>query len=255
MVDAGDARVLGEGSIVVVVVDEADLDLTAADCGDDGIVVRIRNRVEVVEVVQPLRGDLLAFGEPHRRDEVLERAVPARDTDLALPALVDQVEDGVGQLGGIDEVGVVHQHALATGDPDPPTVVVTGRRVDEVERRCRELGEVVVEEAHRPGALRQEDVGLDAARCDLLGDQERQIGGVAVLDLDVDAGLVFEAVDDRLDQAIAATGVQGDAVAVVAATRRCGEDDRGAGDQRGETSCGAHDRECRGNTPRCVKHA
>ena len=66
----------------------------------------------------------------------------------------------------------------------------------------------LIEEADRPGRLRQEHVGRRLVA--LLGDQQRQIGRVAVAHLDGDAGLLGEAIQDRLDQVLRPAGVDRD---------------------------------------------
>ena len=60
MVDAGEVRVLGERLVHVVVVDEADLDLAAADGGDDGGVVGEGEGVVVGDALEPRLGRLVA---------------------------------------------------------------------------------------------------------------------------------------------------------------------------------------------------
>ena len=71
----------------------------------------------------------------------------------------------------------------------------------------RQLGQAVVgvEEADRAGALRQEDVG--GALVALLVDEQRQLGRVAVADVDVDAGLLGELLEQRADQLLRAAAV------------------------------------------------
>ena len=90
-----------------------------------------------------------------------------------------------------------------------------------------------VEEADRARALGEEDVGGRPVA--FLVDEQREVGGVAVADVDADAGLVGELLEEREDQLLLATRVDGEPVTATGggATRETAADDCCA-DQQGE---------------------
>ena len=109
---------------------------------------------------------------------------------------------------------------------------------DEVEDVVGQRAEqaLLIEVADRAGRLGQEHVGRRLVA--LLGDQQRQIGGVAVADLDVDAGLLGEAIEDRLDQVLRPARVDRDRAARRPRLRpAAGGDDHQGGDDSGEDPC------------------
>ena len=110
------------------------------------------------------------------------------------------------------------EHPLAPGEADPAAVAGMELLGDELEDVVGERAEqaVLVEVADRAGRLREEDVGRRLVA--LLLDQQGEVGRVAVAHLDVDAGLLGEAVEDRLDEVLGAPGVDDDGAAVVAGT-------------------------------------
>ena len=96
VVAARQAGVLLEEPVVVVVVDQPERDLAAADGLHDRVVVRVRRRVVGGHPLQPRTGGGLALELPHRRHEVLEPAVGRRDADLAVVRGRGQVQDRAG---------------------------------------------------------------------------------------------------------------------------------------------------------------
>ena len=88
---------------------------------------------------------------------------------------------------------------------------------DELEDLVGEGAEqvVLVEVADGAGRLRQEHVGRRVVA--LLGDQQGEVGRVAVAHLHVDAGLLGEAGEDRLDEVLRPTRVDDDGASVLVA--------------------------------------
>ena len=125
------------------------------------------------------------------------------------------------QLGLVDHRRVVDEHPLAAGEADPAAVGVEalGHEGEHVVGERAEAT-LLVEEADRPGRLREEHVG--GRLLALLLDEQRQVGGVAVANVDVDARLLRESIEDRLDQVLRPARVDRDrataAGAVVGAT-------------------------------------
>ena len=214
------ARVLLEEAVVVVVVDQAHVDLAAADGLDDRVVVGVGAGVVVGHAAQPRGGRLLALDVAHGRHEVLERAVGGRDADPAAVALAGEVEDRPRQLGLRDRVGVVDQHPLpaAHAGPEPLRVLEVG--VDKVEHRPRQRRQEVPvgEVGGGARALPPEDVGRGAVA--LLGEQQGELGRVAVADVDRDALLLGEPLQQGADQVLGAPGVDRERLAVRSAAAR-----------------------------------
>ncbi len=100
-----------------------------------------------------------------------------------------------------------------------------------VECGLRQLREqaLALDGAERAGVLREEHVcGRVVA---LLGDRRRELGAVAVAHLDVDPGLLLEAVEERLDELLFAARVHDELlvrawVVVATAARRDAEQRR-----------------------------
>ena len=111
-----------------------------------------------------------------------------------------------------------------------------------VEESCGQRGEPAeaVEVADGAGALGQEDVGRRAVALGL--DLEGEVGGRAVADGDVDAGLLGELLEDRLDEGELAAGVDRELVAVAAAAGRGGEGERDAARPEARRAGPAHRR-------------
>ena len=152
---------------------------------------------------EPVGGDVLAELDAHGGDEVLERPVGGRHRHPALELRVGEVEHRVGQLGLVDEVGVVHEHPHPAGQADPLAVagLEVGRRPGRARPRpARSRQPCLVEEADRAGRLRDEDV--DVGLVALGVDRQREVGGVAVADVDLDAGLLAELVEQGPDQVL-----------------------------------------------------
>ncbi len=85
--------------------------------------------------------------------KILKGAVPAGNANLAAPAFVDQVKDGVGRSAGSHSVGVIDQNALPARDSNPTTVVVASGRSNKIECCWRQLRKIVIEETHCAGTL------------------------------------------------------------------------------------------------------
>ena len=232
VVAPGEVGVLGERLVHVVVVDEADVDLAAADGGDDGAVVGERHGVVGGDPLQPLGRRLVAELEAHRRDEVLERGVRRGDADAPRPLFAGQVEDARRQLVLRDDLGIEGEDPLAPGEADPTAVAGVELLGHELEDCVIERAEQAapVEVADGPGGLREEDVG--GRLITLLLDQQGEVGRVAVAHLDVDPGLLGEAVEDRFDELLGASRVDDHRPAVVAGADRDGAGQHGAHDQK-----------------------
>ena len=117
------------------------------------------------------------------------------------------VEDGVRNLVLRERVGVVRDHARAARGADPVAVRIAEARGHAVERCLRQLREqpFALDGAERARVLREEDVGGRVVA--LLGDRRRELGAVAVAHLDVDARLLLEALEERLDELLLAARV------------------------------------------------
>jgi hypothetical protein len=117
-------------------------------------------------------------------------------------------------------------------DADPAAVAVAEAGVDLVEHAGLQLAEVPLagQEAGRPRALGQEHVGRGPVA--LLVQQQGQLGRVAVLDVDGDAGLLVELLQQGPDQVLGAPGVDGQGVAVAAAAGQP-QGEQGDGDDGG----------------------
>ena len=234
VVASGEVGVLGERLVHVVVVDQAGIDLAAADGGDDGPVVGERHGVVVGDPLQPLARRLVAQLEAHRRDEVLERCVRRGDAEAPRPLLAGQVEDARRQLLLRDDLGVEGEDALASGEADPTAVggvELLGNEVEDVVAEGAEQA-ALIEVGDGARRLREEDIGRRLVS--LLLDQQGEVGRVAVAHLDVDAGLLGKAVEDRLDEFLGASGVDDDgAPGIVAGSDRSHHSKRRRrGDQR-----------------------
>jgi hypothetical protein len=126
-----------------------------------------------------------------------------------------QVEHRVGKLGRVDHLGVVDQRAHATRQADPAAVgggVALGHALDDlVGQGAQPAGRVEV--ADRAGALGDEDVSGRAVA--LLVDEERQVGRVAVADVDAHARLLREVLEEGSDQVLGPAAVDHQPLAVV----------------------------------------
>ena len=158
---------------------------------------------------------VVADVQPHRGHEGLERGVRRRDPDLPLPLRIGQAEDRVRHLVLGQLVGVVDDHAGPAGRADPAAVVVAEALVDRLEHVVRQLRELLVDRAERARVLREEDVGGRVVA--LLRDRRRELGAVAVADLDLDARLLLEPLEERLDELLLAAGIDDERVLVAAA--------------------------------------
>ena len=103
----------------VVVVDQPDLDLAVGDRVADDAVLLIGASAVGLHLLEPLFCLRLAFAQPHRGDERLERGVCRRPTNLPFPARLGQIEDRFRQLAGSERAAVVSEHADAAAGADP----------------------------------------------------------------------------------------------------------------------------------------
>ena len=131
-------------------------------------------------------------------------------------------------------VRVVDQHPLASGEPDPTAVAGVEAFGDEVEHVVRKRAEqtLLIEVPDRAGRLRQEHVGGRLVA--LLVDEQGQVGGVAVAHLDVDAGLLREPVEDRLDQVLRPARVDRHRVTTAGSVVGAAAGDHSRADQEGQ---------------------
>ena len=142
--------------------------------------------------------------------------------------------------------------AGAAGDADPVArggAEGGGDAGEEVVGEGEEAA-LVLEGAEGAGVLGEEEIGGGAVA--LLEDGGGELGGAAVADADVDAGVGFELVKEGADERLAAAGVDGEAkgfvvgAAVVAAA---GGEQEGGGEQgegESEPGCGFEGREGHG---------
>ena len=135
-------------------------------------------------------------------------AFVGRDADPAAVLGLGQVEHRVGQLGLVDELLVVDEHAPPRRDADPAPALALEARVDAREQLGGQLGEQALlgEEADRAGALREEDVGRRAvallARAAARGRRSRRSGRRSRCPVSL-----REVLEQRADEVLAAAGV------------------------------------------------
>ena len=127
--------------------------------------------------------------------------------DAPRPLLAGEVEDAHRQLFLGDDLGIEGEDPLAPREADPTAVAGVKLLGDELEHGVVERAEQVtlVEVADGPGRLREEHVGGRLVA--LLFDQQGEVGRVAVAHVDVDARLLGEAVEDRCDELLGASGI------------------------------------------------
>ena len=92
-------------------VHEPEIDLTRGRGLDDGRVLLVLLRVVGGEVEEPLPRRLVSLGEPHRRDERLERRVRRGDAYPSFPPRVREREDRIRDLVLGEGIGVVDEDA------------------------------------------------------------------------------------------------------------------------------------------------
>src|SRR5918998_572002 len=107
----GEIRVLLQGAERVVVVDQTHRHLASSDGLDDGGVVVEGRRVTGGPPLEPGPGVVVAELVAQHGDEVLERAVGGGQRHLPLVLRRREVEHRGGQIGRVDQVGVVDQRA------------------------------------------------------------------------------------------------------------------------------------------------
>ena len=147
-----------------------------------------------------------------------------------------EVEDRVGQLGLLDQVGVVDQHRRAGGEAGPQAarrpVLLRDRSERLVVQRREEAG--ALHARHGRGVLGEEHVGR---RCvALLQELGRQLGVAAVAQLDLDAGLLRERRRQLFEQLLVLGVVDDDLRPVVAAADRAERGDHRQGQGGNKTS-------------------
>jgi hypothetical protein len=226
-------RVLAAQLEHVVVVHEAEVDLAALDGLDHRDVARVRLGVVRREPLEEPGRGVVAELDTQRADPVLERRVRRCDPHTAGVRGVRQVQHRRRQRVFGIPFGRVHEHTGAARHPDPLPVRSAERRIDLIEHPVGERREPVlpVEEAERPGRLRQEHVG---GRVVALGvDLQRDLGRSVVEHLDVDARLVGEPLEQGPDELLVATAVDRERRPVVAAAGPECEHDAGGGCERG----------------------
>ena len=205
--------VLGLGPLVVVVVHEPHGDLAPADRLDDGDVVGVdagvvggHARRATPSVSSSPSSTRMAVTKSW--NEALVGATATRPVELG----VGQVEDRVGQVGLGDQLGVVDERPHPAGEPDPAAVVGAGPRPgtrsstssgSSPSRPCWSRKPTA------PGLWERNTSAGELSPSSL--DEQGEVGGVAVADVDVDAGLLGELLEQRADEVLGAAGVDGDA--------------------------------------------
>ena len=152
-------------------------------------------------------------------------------------ARIGEVEDRVGQVGRVDQLGVVDEDPDPAGEPDPVAVgrVVLGR--DRVEQRVGERLQPpgLVEKGDRARTLGDEDVGR---RVVALGvDQQGQFARVAVADVDAEVVVLGELLEQRPDEVGCAPGVDGQPVVRRAGRGGHGQHEPAQGQSRPPAPC------------------
>ena len=148
--------------------------------------------------VQPAQRGLLAVAAHERGDDRLEVGLLRGQRQLALELRVGEVLDVGGQLGGLDQLRVVDDHADPGRHPGPVALrraVLSGRQP---ERGGLDRGQqaLVLEQFERRGVLGEEQVrgGARALGGDLVGQRVL----VVAAHVDGDTGLVLERLHQRL---------------------------------------------------------
>ena len=218
-------RLLGEELVEVVVVDEPGVDLAGGDGLERRHVVLEDVRVVCRDRLQPLARALVALLEPHRGDHRLEGGVRGGNAEPPAPLGVGVVPDRVGQLLFGHGVRVVRDHARAPGRPHPVPFRVREALVDLGQGLGGELGEQAFlgDRPERARVLGEEDVGRRVLA--LLGDRRGELGAVAVADVELDAGVLLELLEEILDEALLAARVDGDVAVLAAAGGRREQDE------------------------------
>ena len=202
--------------VLVVVVDQAHVDLAPTGRLHDRAVVRVVASAVGDHVVEPLGGGFGAVLVAEHGEPVEEGAVGGGNGDPAAVAVVGELEHRLREIGAGHRVEVVDQHTLASGEPDPGArlrAVLWRRQVEHLGADGAEQAPAL-EEADRAGRARQEHVGRGAVP--LLGEQQGQIGGASPAGLDLGAGLAGEGLQGRADEVLGAAGVDNDAAAAAA---------------------------------------
>ena len=153
------------------------------------------------------RVSVLALQVSQCGDEVLERGVGRRVSDAALPLRIGEVENRVGNVVLGEFVGVVDDGSGPAGQTDPVVVGGTQCRGDLFDQLVGQRHERVV---RRQLAQEARPLGVVDVRrrvVALLLDEQQHLGGVAVADLGVDAGLLFEQIEEWPDEVLSATRV------------------------------------------------
>ena len=193
-------------------VDESDRDVTGLDCFEHVAVAGdVGDRLVGDQVLEPRPSGVLALAGPEAGDERLEAGVRRHDRHLTSVLGVSELFDADG---GVGQVRVVDDDTGAAGDADP-LVVALGPEplVDRPHQLVGQRGEEsgLGEHTDRPDLLGIEHVGGGVLA--LLEQLGAHLGGVAVADVDLDAGVVGELLDEGRDEFLVAAGVERDGLA------------------------------------------
>ena len=153
----------------------------------------------------------------------MEGAVGGRPADAPLPPGIGEVEKGGGQIAFSKAGGGVDQDAGAPGDADPGAGGGAEFGVDPLEEIVGEGNEDadLFQSAEGAGILGKEEIG--GAAVALLQDGDGEFGGLAVADAQVDAGVGFKLLEDRLHQCLAAPRINGQGAGVVIVISAAGD--------------------------------
>ena len=195
----------------------------------DGRVVRVRDRLVREHSLEPGAGGFLPVEQPDRGHERLEGPVGGRPADPALPARVGEALDGVRQVLGGQEFGVVDEDPGASGGSHPAAVRIPEPGRHPVEDGIRERAQAALagELAERAGVLAV--VHVRRTLITLFQNLRSEVGGAAVADLHLDSGLRLKRLDHRAHQRFAPPAVD---------RQRLGFGSASAAGYRDEDNCG-----------------
>ena len=188
---------LGQKPEEVVVVYEADVDLTGGDGGHLWGVLRIYARFVGLHPFEPPAGLVVTPEGSHCGNHRLEGSIGRCPTDSPLPLGVDEVEDIVRQLLFGQPVGVIHHGAGPAGQADPPALWGTGPVRGTVKDLIGQSRQQRLHGSQAAGVLSEKYI----RRCTVAFFQQRprQLGRTGVFDLDLDSGDLAELLDNGVD--------------------------------------------------------